>query len=207
MKKFLIILLMVAMGLLFSGCFESKPEDAVNKFFKSVQKFDLEAMRSSVDGSVNDGSGSIEELTGESSEGLNKYFLDYIKDNANEISYKVTGSEINGDTGTVKVECEYVDSGDLLGRVVAKAFPRLLGLAFSGVEPGEDEVESLFLSILEEEIVAYEKTRVKVVLDIDVVKKDGIWYIAEVDDDLLDVVLSGLYSASKELSESLNFDN
>ncbi len=128
--------------------------------------------------------------------------LDYLKTNAGKMTYKVTGSEIDGDKAVVTVDCKYVNGGPLLKATIGEAFSKMMGLAFSGIEMTEEENNQIFMSIMKEQAKLIGETFKEATIKINCIKEQDTWYIAETNDELLDVVMSGFMTAGKEIADS-----
>jgi len=206
MKKLIIIFVLPIILFLLAGCGTAGPEDTVDKYFTAAQKLDLISMAAYIAPSnTEDRDITTTLLEGEEQEEFQKYALDYLKTNARKMTYSISGSEVNGDKAVVTVDCKYVDSGRILKATVGEMFAKLFGQAFSDVEMTDEENEQMFLNVMEEQIKTFDETFIEVTLNIDLVKMEDTWYIAEASDELLDVVASGFISAGKEISDSFSF--
>jgi len=195
------------MVMLFSlvGCGPAKPEDTVEKYLTAAQKFDVEAMATNIAPSNTEDIDETTDITKEQEQDdYTKYFLDYLKTNAGKMTYKITGSEVNGDKAVVTVDCKYVDGGSLLKATIGEAFSKMLGLAFTDIEMTDEETSQMFVSIMKEQSKKIGETFSETTVKVDCVKMEGQWYIAEINDELHDVVMSGFVSAGKEVSASFN---
>jgi hypothetical protein len=204
MKKVISIIAATLMLLSLAGCSGAKPDSAVDKFFSAAKKLDVDAMGASIAPSnTEDVQKAKDILTGEEEDEYAKYFLDYLQKNAEKMEYTITGTETNGDKAVVTVDCKYVDGGPLLRATVGEFFTKLLGMAFTGEEPTEEETNQMFVNIMQEQTAIISETYQEKTIDINCVQQDGVWYIEEVNDDMLDVVLSGFMTVGSELAESL----
>jgi len=202
MKKILIIFILSIILFSLAGCGTLGPEDTVDKYFTAAQKLDLISMAANIAPSNTEDRDKTSTLfEGEEQEEFQKYAEDYLKTNARKMTYKITGSEENGDKAVVTVDCKYVDFGRILKATVGEMFAKLFGQTFSGVEMTDEENEQMFLNVMKEQIKTFDETFIEVTLNIDLVKIENTWYIAEASDELLDVVASGFISAFEELIE------
>ena len=69
---------------------------------------------------------------------------------------------------------------------------KMLPLAFSGTEMTEEETNQMFADTMKEQAEIVSETFKETTLKIDLVKQDNEWYITEITDEMMDVVLSGL---------------
>lgn len=205
MKKLLLFFSLLLMIISLAGCGSAKPEDTVEKYFTAAQKLDFETMASTI---VPTNEKDVQEakdlMNEELKDEYTKYFVDYLKKNADKISYSINGSEVNGDKAVVTANCKYIDGGPLLKATVGELFSKMIGKAFTGVEPTEEETSQMFLSIMQEQSKNFGETYVEKAIKINCVQRDGTWYIENLSDDIQDVVMSGFISAGKEISNSFS---
>lgn len=208
MKKRIIAALLACMLLLMGGCGNTaKPEDTVENFFKAAQTLDLEAMITTIEPSNTEDINDTKALFDEDEfDDYTKYFLDYLKENAGKMTYTIGKSEVDGDKAVVTVDCKYVDGGPLLSATIGEVFKKTFELAFSGTEMTDEEMVQMFTGIMEEQRSVVEETFKESTLDINCVKQDGKWYISEMEDELLDVAMSGFLSAGEKMSEAFSED-
>ena len=189
---------MLSLALL-AGCSGAKPESTVEEFFTAGQQLDTEAMAAAVlSTNEEEVTGTEELLTDES----NEYLLEYFKTNAEKMTYEVTGSEIDGDKAVVTMNAKYVDGAPLIKATISSAFMKMLPLAFSGTEMTEEETKQMFADTMKEQAEIVSETFKETTLKIDLVKQDNEWYITEITDEMMDVVLSDFMSLSTELEGS-----
>lgn len=205
MKKLIVIITLICMLMAFSGCGAPKPDATVDAYFAAAQKLDVEAMALTI---VPSNTQDLEEtknlINEEKQDDYTKYFLDYLKSNAGKIAYTITGSEVDGDSAIVTVDCKYVDGGPLLKATIGEAFLQIFQMAFSGVEATEEEMGQMFVSIMEEQSAVLEETYKESTVKINLTMQEGTWYISEVSDEMADVIMSGFISSGKEIADSFS---
>ena len=196
MRKWRSIAISMLSLALLAGCSGAKPESTVEEFFKAGKQLDTEAMAAAVlSTNEEEVTGTEELLTDES----NEYLLEYFKTNAEKMTYEVTGSEIDGDKAVVTMNAKYVDGAPLIKATISSAFMKMLPLAFSGTEMTEEETNQMFADTMKEQAEIVSETFKEETLKIDLVKEDNEWYITEITDEMMDVVMSGFMSLSTEL--------
>lgn len=195
MRKWRTIAVSMLSLALLAGCSGAKPESTVEEFFTAGQQLDTEAMAAAVL-STNEEVTDPEELLTDDS---NEYLLEYFKTNAEKMTYEVTGSEIDGDKAIVTMNAKYVDGAPLIKATISSAFMKMLPLAFSGTEMTEEETNQMFADTMKEQSEIVSETFKEATLKIDLVKEDNEWYITEITDEMMDVVMSGFMSLSTEL--------
>ncbi|WP_320164944.1 hypothetical protein [uncultured Trichococcus sp.] len=186
---------MLSLALL-AGCSGAKPESTVEEFFTAGQQLDAEAMAATILSTNEEEVKETEELLLDDS---NEYLVEYFKTNAEKMTYEVTGSEIDGDKAVVTMNAKYVDGAPLIKATISSAFMKMLPLAFSGTEMTEEETNQMFADTMKEQAEIVSETFKEATLKIDLVKQDNEWYITEITDEMMDVVMSGFMSLSTEL--------
>ena len=201
MKKAIALVLILALTLSLTAC-GSKPETAVDKFFSAVKTYDSEAMTNALIPTATDGLGSASEYLKESTDPIAAPFMEYLKGNAAKITYEVTGAKVNGDEATVTVKCKYVDGSQLFAKIIQELFTELMTAAFSGKELTEAQMTQIGVDLLNKNLSTATETFTEKTIDISCVNVDGTWYVANVSDEMADVVSSNLFTAAKGLADS-----
>ena len=138
MKRVLALLLAFALVFGMAACSSGpKPEDTVKKFFEAMKTFDVETMQSCVEGEYD----ATEMLTEEEEDmtGL----MDYLKENAKTLTYKIGSSEVKEDKAKVGVSVEYTDTSEVIGDAFATYIMALFDLMFSE-DASEEDLEKAF---------------------------------------------------------------
>ena len=133
-----------------------------------------------------------------------KYFLDYLKNNAKKLSYSIKDTQISDDTATVKVDVKYIDGTPLIKDTISEYLTQAFSSVMSGSDMSDEEMSQMLLSIMQEKQKTLTDSYVEKTLAVKCVKVNGNWYIEEVTDDLLNVVSSNFYSLAKSISDSFN---
>ena len=66
----------------------------------------------------------------------------------------------------------------------------------------DEEMDEMFANVMKEQINTFDETFTNVTLNIELIKIEDTWYVAEISDELLDVEMSGFISAVEEISDS-----
>ena len=196
MRKWRTIAVSMLSLALLAGCIGAKPKSTVEEFFTAGQQLNTEAMAAAVLSTNEEEVTDPEELLTDES---NEYLLEYLKTNAEKMTYEVTGSEVDGDKAVVTMNAKYVDGAPLIKATISSAFMKMLPLAFSGKEMTEEETNQMFADTMKEQAEIVSETFKEETLKIDLVKEDNEWYITEITDEMMDVVMSGFMSLSTEL--------
>lgn len=196
MKKRSLVIISLVLILFLTSC-GVKPESSVDKLFIGIKTFDLEKIHSVL---IND---NVEKSDG-MTESFNNFFkkedkssqkiLEYCKDKANKIEYKINKSKIEGDKAIVDVSVKYVDSSGLMARTMSQFMEEAIILAFSGGDMSDEHSQEIFISILESEIERSEDRYIEKDLKVYLIKKDNEWYIEELNDDLLNIMFTNFIS-------------
>ena len=196
MRKWRTIAVSMLSLALLAGCSGAKPESTVEAFFTAGQQLDAEAMAATILSTNEEEVTETEDLLLDDS---NEYLVEYFKTNAEKMTYEVTGSEVDGDKAVVTINAKYVDGAPLIQATISSAFMKMLPLAFSGVEMTEEETNQMFADTMKEQAEIVSETFKEATLKIDLIKEGNEWYITEITDEMMDVVMSGFMSLSTEL--------
>lgn len=201
MKKATIIALVVVLVFAVTGCgTKLEPKDAIKSFFDGVITFDSAAVTKALAPAAADNLGSASDYLKATEDPMAKPFVDYLKENATKITYEVTGTKINGDAATVTVKCKYVDGTELFGKIIKELYAKAVASALSGKKLSDKELTQMGVDLFKSESGTVQQTFTEKTIDIPCVKVDGTWYVKEVNDQLVDVVSSNLFTAAKKLA-------
>ena len=196
MRKWRTIAVSMLSLALLAGCSGAKPESTVEAFFTAGQQLDTEAMAATILSSNQEEVTETEELMTDDS---NDYLVEYFKANAEKITYEVTGSEVDGNKAVVTMNAKYVDGAPLMTATVSSVFSKILPLGFSGSELSEEEMDQIYEDTMKEQAEIVPETFTEATLKIDLVKENNQWYITEITDEMVDVVMSGFMLLSSEM--------
>lgn len=202
-KKIVSMVLLSVLVLVLVGCGGPKPEDTVNKYLTAAKVLDTETMATCILPSNEEDVQSTKDITDTEKDGeYPTYFKDYMTDSAKKMTYSITETKVTDDKAVVTVKCKYIDGGPLLKATIGEAFTKMLGSAFSGVEQTEEETNEMFVSIMKEQSELLGEKYKENTFKINCKKQDDNWYIAEVNNDLEDVVTLGFASVGADLEDS-----
>lgn len=205
MKKKISIISITLLALVVAiGCSaQDKPEDTVAEYIEGMKAFDIELMASKVNPEER---GDLEDFSDlkDDEESLEKFFLDYIEENAKKITYSINDSTIDADKALVNVDFKYVDGGPLFKATFGEYMANMFELAFTDTEKEitEEEYSAAFMTAMENQSQVIEETFTEKNLDINCIKIDDKWYIDEISDELLDVAMTNMISVGGELNQS-----
>lgn len=208
-KRFSIIITIIGVLILTIGCSAGeKPDKVVSEFVEGMKEFDFEKMSSKINP---DNVGDIDEILGiyDNEEGsLENHFMEYIKENARKITYTINESKIDGKDAEVNVSFKYVDGGPLFKSTFREYMKELFVVVFSHIneEVSDEQYTDVFIKAMEEQKELIEESFVEKNLDIECIKIQDNWYIDELDDDILDVLMSNMISAMEEIGEEDSFE-
>lgn len=183
-----------------------KAEDTVKGYFQAAKNFDGKAMAgfiapsNATDRKEMEGLGSA---TAEEND-ISQYMLSYLKGNAKKMTYQVKSSQEDANKAKVTVESRYVDGGPFMKEVMGEALGQMITLAFSGKEPTEEEISTMFSSVIKENSGSHPETFKTETLDIELVKVENKWYINQVDNKMQDVITSGFFSVVDEMGDAFS---
>ena len=195
MRKWRTIAVSMLSLALLAGCSGAKPESTVEEFFTAGQQLDTEAMAEATLSSVRPLSAKTVELPLDES---NTYLLEYFKKNADKISFEVTNTAVEDDRAVVTVDAKYLDGVPLIKATISSVLLKMSSSDFNGTEATE-EVNHIFSDTMKEQMEVVPETYVEKTVKIDLVREDNKWYILEITNEMLDVVMSGFMSLSTDL--------
>ena len=198
MRKWRSIAISMLSLALLAGCSGAKPESTVEEFFLAGKQLDTEAMMEATLSSVRPLSARTVELPLDES---NTYLLEYFKKSADKMSFEVTNTAVEDNRAVVTVDAKYMDGAPLIKATVSSVLLKMSSSEFNGTEATE-EVNHIFADTLKEQMEAVPETYIEKTLKIDLVKEKNKWYILEITDEMLDVVMAGFTSLSTELEGS-----
>lgn len=223
MKK--LIIGVMALMLILTGCSSNaKPEDTVDTFFTAVKGFDLEKAAKTLSPEAID---ELEEKLNEVSEDLiedededgeDVEDIDYtslegfteakavVQGYLGKLEYKVGEATIAGDNkelATVVVNVSYVDAGEVFTNTFREMFGRTLGMAFTGEELSETEISEIALKVFNEQAEAYEAAKVSKDITLNLTKIEDKWFIDELDEEAINVLLFGIQDAFDSWGDGL----
>lgn len=206
MKKVVSVLLILAISLNLSACSGSpKPETTVSEFIEASKQFDFEKMSSKINPSSSTDKDMISELEeGFEEDSFEKYFMEYLKQNAKKITYTIVESEVNGDYATITVDFKYVDGGPLLKATLGDVFTQSISKALAGTEMNDDEMTELFISSMQAQKEIIDEAFVDKEIDIKCIKVDDKWYIDDIDMDFMNMMISNFATVFEDLNSELN---
>lgn len=192
--------------IILSAC-TPKPESSVESLFSAIKEFNIERIQDLInpDTKTDRNNQTLENYTDEDDEYL-KHLLEYFKEKSSKIEYQVKDSKIDGSNATVDVHVKYVDGGALISNVFSEFFKEAITMAFTDGDMSEERSEEVFFSILNSEIDKSEDRFVEKDIKVDLIKKENKWYLTELSDEILDVMLTNFNSVFKSFEENMNVD-
>lgn len=221
MKK--LIIGVMALMLILTGCSSNaKPEDIVDTFFTAVKGFDLEKAAKTLSPEAIDeleekfnevSKDLVEDEDGEDVEDIDYTSLEgfteakaVIQGYLGKLEYKVGEATITGDNkelATVVVNVSYVDAGEVFTNTFGEMFGRIIGMAFTGQEPSETEISEIALEIFNEQAEEYKEARASKDITLNLTKIEDKWFIDELDEETVNVLLFGIQDAFDSWGDGL----
>lgn len=222
MKK--LIIGVMALMLILTGCSSNaKPEDTVDTFFTAVKGFDLEKAAKTLSpeaiDELKEKFNEVSEYLIENGDGEDVEAIDYTSLEGftespaviqgyllGKLEYKVGEATITGDNkelATVVVNVSYIDAGEVFTNTFGEMFGRIIGMAFTGEEPSKTEILEIALKVFNEQAEAYEAAKVSKDITLNLTKIEDKWFIDELDEETINVLLFGIQDAFDSWGDGL----
>jgi hypothetical protein len=201
MMKKAIAVFAIFLILLAAGCSSvPAPEETVERFMVAAKNFDFAAMACEIDPEAVDPEYEWEEYLSEEQEDMfQQMFLAYFRENAAKIEHEILGSETDGETAQVMAAFRYVDGAPLMREAFTQFIAEMFALAFTGAEIGEEEASQKLADIFTEKKESSDEAYVENNIEIRLVLKEGRWYVAEMSEELLNVIMSNFVQLTEEM--------
>ncbi len=208
MKKILKVVSTVALSVClmisFCACGTPSPTDTVDTFLSAVKAQDQETVKSVYVGKNFSILENIDEEDTDSEDGestddpLEKQMQEKVLD----FEYTLSNEKINDTKATVDVEFKTYEFGKALTKIMEEYMEKALPLALSGAS--QEELEKIMNDTIEEEIGALTDKTYTEKTTINLVQKDGVWKVAEIDDEgeVMNAISGNLLNSIKEIDES-----
>ena len=204
-KKLLLPVLAILSVLMLVACGgQSGPEQTIDNFMTDYKDLKLQELEKYVDEGVSgevDETIDLEEFSEVDFSKVEKF--DDLKANfkklTKKVKYDVTNVEEDGTTATADIKFTYADAGEPLASSFGDYIGRMFGLAFSGQEMTEEELElkaaEIMVDIVSDNLDGYEVTTKEVQGKIELAEKDGEWVITDIDEEIMNALTFGLNEA------------
>ena len=201
-KKLLLPVLAILSVLMLVACGgKSGPEQTIDNFMTDYKALKLQELEQYVDEGVSgdlDETVDLEEFSEVDFSKVEKF--DDLKANfkklTKKVKYDVTNVEEDGTTATADIKFTYADAGEPLASSFGDYIGRMFGLAFSGQEMTEEELElkaaEIMVDIVSDNLDGYEVTTKEVQGKIELAEKEGEWVITDIDEEIMNALTFGL---------------
>lgn len=226
-KKIALFIMLIAVIIL-AGCQKISPESTVDNFFKSARNLEIkkasemltvdlaqayeEMLKENEDFLGNE---DDEEITFDEMKELEIYkeVETEFKKLAGKLKHKIVDTKIDDDNAEIEVEVTYADASEPLIQAIGEMFGKMIGLAFSGTEPTEEDIINLAFETIDKSLKNSEIETATTSGVILLVKSDKQWLIKEFDENIVNALLFGLGDFDDfdlfggELEIDLDFDD
>jgi len=203
-KKLLLPVLVILSVLMLVACQgQSGPEQTIDNFMKAYKDLKLQELDKYVDEGVAedlDATIDVEELSEADFSEIEKF--DDLKANfkklTKKVKYDVTNVDVDEDeaTATADIKFTYADASEPLVNSFGEFVGNIFGLAFSGQDMTEEEMElktmEIMVEVFSDNLDGYETTTKEVQGEIELVEKEGEWIITDIDDEIMNALTFGL---------------
>lgn len=242
-KKIALFIMLIAVIIL-AGCQKISPESTVDNFFKSARNLEIKKASEMLTADLAQayeemlkenedflGNEDDEEITFDEMKELEIYkeVETEFKKLAGKLKHKIVDTKIDDDNAEIEVEVTYADASEPLIQAIGEMFGKMIGLAFSGTEPTEEDIinlafETIDKSLKNSEIETATTSGVILLVKGDfntesemnncgTLKSDKQWLIKEFDENIVNALLFGLGDFDDfdlfggELEIDLDFDD
>lgn len=237
-KKIALFIMLIAVIIL-AGCQKISPESTVDNFFKSARNLEIKKASKMLTADLAQayeemlkenenflGNEDDEEITFDEIKELEIYkeVETEFKKLAGKLKHKIVDTKIDDDNAEIEVEVTYADASEPLTQAIGEMFGKMIGLAFSGTEPTEEDIinlafETIDKSLKNSEIETATTSGVILLVKSDKQYNCGTdevikqWLIKEFDENIVNALLFGLGDFDDfdlfggELEIDLDFDD
>lgn len=232
-KKIALFIMLIAVIIL-AGCQKISPESTVDNFFKSARNLEIKKASEMLTADLAQayeemlkenkdflGNEDDEEITFDEMKELEIYkeVETEFKKLAGKLKHKIVDTKIDDDNAEIEVEVTYADASEPLIQAIGEMFGKMIGLAFSGTEPTEEDIINLAFETIDKSLKNSEIETATTSGVILLVKKsiancgDKQWLIKEFDENIVNALLFGLGDFDDfdlfggELEIDLDFDD
>lgn len=208
-KKLLLPVLAILSVLMLVACGgQSGPEQTIDNFMTDYKDLELQELEQYVDEGVSgevDETVDLEELSEVDFSKVEKFddFKANFKNLTKEVKYDVTNVEEDGTTAVADIKLTYADASEPLARSFGELIGRMFGLAFTGQDMTEEELEletmEIMVGIVSDNLDGYEATTKEVQGKIELVEKEGEWVITDIDEEIMNALTFGLIGVLDDL--------
>lgn len=174
-KLAILIITILSVGMILTGCTRKSPTDVVNAYFTELKNGDSEQASEFLESAI---SQTEEETSQDTEEENDEIMEEALKLYISKIDAKVLSEEVDGDNATVEVEIDGPNFANMMIEVMAESIVD----AFTGKEVDEDYMSRSLLEKVKES-----KSEIRTG-KVNLTKEDKKWKIKE-DDDLLTLIL------------------
>lgn len=126
--------------------------------------------------------------------------LEYLKNNASEITYKVEDVKVKENEATVKIRFRYND----MSSVIENTLIKYVETAPSENNYSEEEKNKILSDILEKEIIESDPIYIEKSINVDMIKIEDVWYINNLNNDLINIMMSNYLYTFEKLDKNIN---
>lgn len=211
MKRKLLPVLLLPI-LILTAC-TSGPEKTVDSFFSEVKSLDLESAAKYTSSSLEEEyKGNLEDQS--EGFGIDDFdtfkdaveFKNSIKKLTKELDHKIVDVVTEGDTATVNLELTYADASEPLIASVGEMFGQIMGAAFTGQEMTEEETAKIIIDTVTDNLEEYEVIQANSAGVMTLEKIDGEWLITDIDDEVANALLFGLFDGIEDWNPFGDFE-
>jgi hypothetical protein len=171
-------------------------EETIISFCEAMKAFDERAMNSYVASDANQVSVAVEDVDEIA------FLYDFIKDNAAKIEYEIIDANEDGDSGKATVRFKYVDTSEVAANAISNYFVEAIGLAFSGSEPSDEELQEIMKNAFTAAIESTKTGEGEATAVFEFIKGNDRWLISKAPEEIQTIILGNMDKTFESLDES-----
>lgn len=198
-RKYSILAVVFAILIMIAGCSApTTPEETTSELIEAMIQFDFDSITSTIDPSNSISQEELNELVFDEGDLIENNFLDYLKNNASNISYEIKSIQTDDKKAVVSVQFTYVDGSEFVQATLAEYLDQVFTLALAGTDITDEMNVEILVTAIQNQRELIEESTIQKTIDIKCVQVDDRWYVEELSNELLDVLMSNFISAVGE---------
>ena len=195
MKRFLVVILALALAVGLAGCGgETRPEDTVKAYCEALKASNFDEM-----GALKEKPVGKEDIVGDLHAEKMDVLYDYFKENAANIVYTIKDVKTEGGASKVTVEFKYVDASNIAQRGMQDFVLKAISMVLT--PPTDEELQQAMNECFQNAIVFFKDAATTETVVFSCVKTEDKWKIGEISDGLVSVYTCNMNKALEDYGD------